>query len=152
MACVGEKRKKIYTVMPCTIYWPLMFILCELPLPMHTVGNKLWALVSLLNSTRREEVMVAQLGIGSTWHIDICCVGQHLLLAFFSQNDNFVNEELSTFHLQGMLCDMIATDPRRVLSIFTFIASIGLASWYKFCYFDCHTTEVSLLVFNMYHS
>ena len=66
LACVEEKRKKIYTIVPCTIYRPLMFILCELPLPMHTVGNKLWALVSLLNCTRREEVMVAELGIGYT--------------------------------------------------------------------------------------
>jgi len=58
----------------------------------------------------------------------MCCVGQHLLLAMFSQNGNFGKEELHTFHLQGMLCDTTATDPCSVLSVFTFIASVGLAS------------------------
>jgi len=138
--------------MHCTTYRPLMFILCEPPLPRRTVGNIMWALVSLLSSTSWEEVMVAQLGIRYTWHTDICCVGQHLLLAMFSHNDNFGNEELHTFHLQDMLCDTTATAPCSALSVFMFIASIGLASWYEFRCFNCHTTEISLLVFYMYHS
>jgi hypothetical protein len=75
-----------------------------------------------------EEVMVAQLGIGYTRHTAICGVWQHLLLAIFLQNDNLVNEELCTFHLYSVLCDTLATDPSSVLSVFTFIASIVLAS------------------------
>jgi hypothetical protein len=60
--------------------------------------------------------------------MDIYCVGQLLLLATFSQNDNFGNEELHNFHLQDMLCDTTATAPHSALSVFTFIASIGLGS------------------------
>jgi hypothetical protein len=44
-----------------------MFILCGPPLPRHRVGNNVLALtLSLLSSAWREEVIVAQLGIGYT--------------------------------------------------------------------------------------
>lgn len=51
-----------------------------------------------------------------------------VLLAMFSQNDNYGNEELHTFHLQDMLCDTTTTAPCIASSVFTFIASFGLAS------------------------